>query len=345
MKFIDEAKILVIAGNGGNGCISFRREKYIPNGGPNGGDGGDGGSIYLLANKNINTLINYYFIKKFQAKSGKHGMSRGCNGKKGKDLILTVPIGTRIKDKNTGEIIGDMIFHKQKIIIAKGGWHGLGNIHFKSSINRTPRQNTLGTIGENREIILELLLLADVGMLGLPNSGKSTFIRSISAAKPKVSDYPFTTLIPSLGMVHMNNKKKFIIADIPGLIKGASSGAGLGIRFLKHLERCYILLHLIDIAPIYGYNPIDSIKIIINELYKYNKNLLQKPHWLVFNKIDLLNKKETHELIKKILKKIKWKDKYYLISAKNHQGINILCWDIMNFITNQYKLKNNKNNI
>ncbi len=334
MKFVDEAKILVIAGDGGNGCVSFRREKHIPKGGSDGGDGGDGGDIYLLADENFNTLINYRFKTIFQAERGQNGQSRDCTGKRGQDNTIKVPVGTRIYDFLTKEIIGDMTRHGQRLMVAKGGYHGLGNTRFKSSINRAPRQKTMGTKGETRELLLELMLFADVGMLGMPNAGKSTFIRSVSAAKPKVADYPFTTLIPSLGVVRMDNERSFIIADIPGLIKGAAEGIGLGVRFLKHLERCTILLHLIDIYPIDGSNPVQNIKIIDLELEKYSKKLPQKPRWLVFNKVDLLTSEEANNRAKSIIRELGWQNKYYQISAVNQLGVKTLCWDIMTFIGN-----------
>lgn len=337
MKFVDEVAILVVAGDGGNGYVSFRREKYIPNGGPDGGDGGDGGDVYLLADENLNTLIDHRFVKTFRAERGQNGQSSNCTGRRGKDIIIKVPIGTRVKDHGTGEILGDMTCHEQKLMVAKGGWHGLGNTRFKSSVNRAPRQNTLGTTGEARDILLELLLLADVGMLGLPNAGKSTFIRTVSAAKPKVADYPFTTLVPKLGMVRMDHEQSFVIADIPGLIEGASDGVGLGIRFLKHLERCRILLHLVDIAPIDESDSVENAKIIINELNKYSENLAQKPRWLVFNKVDLLDKEEATERAKAIVADMGWESEYYLISAANREGVNVLCWDMMNFINTQSK--------
>ncbi len=343
MKFVDEAEILVIAGDGGNGCVSFRREKHIPRGGPDGGDGGDGGNIYLLADANLNTLIDYRFIKTFRAQSGQHGEGRNCTGRRGKDTLIKVPVGTRVKDRSTGEFLGDMTSHAQKLMVAKGGWHGLGNTRFKSSINRAPHQRTLGTNGEIRDILLELLLLADVGILGLPNVGKSTFICGVSDAKSKVSDYPFTTLFPILGVVRMNNEQSFVIADIPGLIAGASDGSGLGIRFLKHLERCRVLLHLIDIAPIDKSNQIENAKVINRELMKYSKNLAQKPQWLVFNKIDLMDNKEASERAKAIVSGIGWKYKYHLISASTGLGVNILCWDLLNFINTQIKPSETEN--
>jgi len=332
MKFVDEATILVVAGAGGNGCVSFRREKYIPRGGPDGGDGGDGGDVYMQADENLNTLIDYRFEKSFRAERGQNGQSRDCTGKRGVDIVVKVPVGTRIIDQGTGETLGDMTHHQQKMMVAKGGWHGLGNTRFKSSVNRTPRQKTMGTPGEKRDLQLELMLLADVGMLGLPNAGKSTFIRAVSAAKPKVADYPFTTLVPSLGVVRMDSEQSFVIADIPGLIEGASDGAGLGIRFLKHLERCRVLLHTIDLAPIDESDPIENARIILAELEKYSDKLFQKPRWLVFNKVDLLDEEEAASRAKAIADALGWTEKYYLISAANRSGVNALCWDLMSFI-------------
>lgn len=332
MKFVDEATILVVAGDGGNGCVSFRREKYIPKGGPDGGDGGDGGDVWLEADENLNTLIDYRFEKSFRAERGQNGQSRDCTGKRGKDVSVRVPVGTRVIDKGTGEAMGDMVSHGQRLLVAKGGWHGLGNTRFKSSVNRTPRQKTNGTPGEKRELDLELMLLADVGMLGLPNAGKSTFIRAVSAAKPKVADYPFTTLVPSLGVVRMDNEKSFVVADIPGLIEGAADGAGLGIRFLKHLERCRVLLHLIDLAPIDGSDPVENARIVIGELEKYSATLAAKPRWLVFNKVDLLDSEEAEQRAKEIATALGWEEKHYLISAATRDGVNALCWDVMHFI-------------
>lgn len=332
MKFVDEAIIHIEAGDGGNGCVSFRREKYIPKGGPDGGDGGDGGDVYLLADENLNTLIDFRFEKSYRAERGQNGQGKGCTGKRGKDIIINVPVGTRIIDQATNEILADLIKHQQKVLVAKGGFHGLGNTRFKSSVNRTPRQKTDGTPGEKRDILLELLLLADVGMLGLPNAGKSTFIRSVSAAKPKVADYPFTTLIPSLGVVRVDSEQSFVIADIPGLIEGASIGAGLGVRFLKHLERCRVLLHLIDIAPIDGSDPVDNAKTIVNELHAYSETLAEKPRWLVFNKTDLLDENEAENRALHIINELGWKGDYFLISAVNKKGIEPLCRNIMQFI-------------
>ncbi|MBG6247044.1 MULTISPECIES: Obg family GTPase CgtA [Symbiopectobacterium] len=337
MKFVDEATILVVAGDGGNGCVSFRREKYIPNGGPDGGDGGDGGDVYLLADESLNTLIDFRFEKSYRAERGQNGQSRDCTGKRGKDITIKVPIGTRVLDESTGEVLGDMTRHEQRLMVAKGGWHGLGNTRFKSSVNRAPRQKTSGTAGEERSLMLELLLLADVGMLGLPNAGKSTFIRAVSAAKPKVADYPFTTLVPSLGVVRMDSEKSFVVADIPGLIEGASEGAGLGIRFLKHLERCRVLLHLIDLAPIDESDSVENAKVIVNELQQYSASLAEKPRWLVFNKVDLIEKEDAEQRAKAIAEALGWEGKYYLISAANRSGVNALCWDVMNFLETQPK--------
>ena len=332
MKFVDEATILVVAGDGGNGCISFRREKYIPRGGPDGGDGGDGGDVYLIADENLNTLIDYRFEKSFRAERGQNGQSRDCTGKRGKDIEVKVPVGTRVIDQGTGETLGDMTRHGQKLMVGKGGWHGLGNTRFKSSVNRSPRQKTMGTPGEKRDLQLELMLLADVGMLGLPNAGKSTFIRAVSAAKPKVADYPFTTLVPSLGVVRMDSEQSFVVADIPGLIEGAAEGAGLGIRFLKHLERCRVLLHLIDIDPIDESDPVENARIILGELEKYSEKLFNKPRWLVFNKIDLISEEEAQSRAKAVAEALGWEDKYYLISAASQTGVKELCWDVMSFI-------------
>ncbi|CAL4324344.1 Obg family GTPase CgtA [Buchnera aphidicola] len=328
MKFIDHTVIQVIAGNGGNGCINFRREKYVPKGGPDGGDGGDGGNVWLESNKNLNTLIDLRFQKIFHAQHGANGSGRNCSGKKGKDIKIYVPIGTKIINYQTREIISDLIKHKQKILIAKGGWHGLGNSRFKSSTNRSPRKRTLGSIGEKREIQLELVLIADVGTLGMPNAGKSTLVKNISSAKTKIADYPFTTLNPILGSVSINNKN-FIIADIPGIIKNASQGSGLGILFLKHLERCKILLHIVDVCPLDYSSPIENMKIVLNELKVYNKELYEKTRWLVFNKVDLIKNSEIKKIINTAKKFLKPDEKFYLISAIKNLGIKKLCSDIV----------------
>jgi GTP-binding protein len=326
MKFVDEVEVKVEAGDGGNGAISFRREKYVPMGGPDGGDGGDGGDVFLEADEGLNTLVDYRFERFHKAQRGQNGMGRKCTGQRGEDCIMPVPIGTRARDLDTNEVIGDLTKHGQRLLVAKGGFHGLGNTRFKSSVNRAPRQKTNGSDGELRELQLELLLLADIGMLGLPNAGKSTFIRNVSAAKPKVADYPFTTLVPNLGVVRAGNS--FVIADIPGLIEGASEGAGLGIRFLRHLERCRVLLHLVDILPMDQSNPVENAKIIVNELKKYSEKLAEKPRWLVFNKIDLMSDEEADVLCKKIAAELEWEGPIYQISADNGINTKALCNDI-----------------
>lgn len=326
MKFVDEVEIKVDAGDGGNGCVSFRREKYVPNGGPDGGDGGDGGDVFLVADEGLNTLVDYRFERFHKAQRGQNGMGRNCTGSRGEDCLLKVPVGTRAKDIDTGEVIGDLTKHGQKLLVAKGGFHGLGNTRFKSSVNRAPRQKTNGTDGEVRNLMLELLLLADVGMLGLPNAGKSTFIRSVSAAKPKVADYPFTTLVPNLGVVRAGNS--FVVADIPGLIEGASDGAGLGIRFLRHLERCRVLIHLVDILPVDGSDPVENARVIINELEQYSENLAKKPRWLVFNKIDLLPEEEANEICQNIVEQLDWQEPTYQIAAVSGLNTKDLCNDL-----------------
>jgi GTP-binding protein len=332
MKFVDEAEIRVEAGDGGNGVVGFRREKYIPNGGPDGGDGGDGGCVYLEADENLNTLIDFQFERFHRAERGKNGQGSDCTGRKGEDLYLKVPVGSRATDKETGEVLGDLTVHGKTMKVAQGGFHGLGNARFKSSTNRAPRQKSDGTKGEIRHLTLELLLLADVGLLGLPNAGKSTFIRSVSAAKPKVADYPFTTLVPNLGVVRLDSQVSFVIADIPGLIEGASEGAGLGIQFLKHLERCRVLLHLVDIMPSDGSDPVENALTIINELETYNPKLAAKPRWLVFNKVDLMLEQEADALCEQIADQMGWEDDYYQMSAINKYGSMELCQDIMQFM-------------
>jgi len=339
MKFVDEVEIRAEAGDGGSGIVSFRREKYVPDGGPDGGDGGDGGSVYLQADENLNTLIDYQFERFHRAERGTNGQSRNCTGKKGEDLYIKVPVGTRVTDVDTQESLGDLTQDGQRLVVAKGGFHGLGNARFKSSTNRAPRQKTLGTPGEVRMLKLELMLLADVGLLGLPNAGKSTFIRSVSAAKPKVADYPFTTLIPNLGVVRPDANKSFVIADIPGLIEGASDGAGLGIRFLKHLERCRVLLHIIDIMPVDGSSPVENAFAIINELHQYSPKLAEKPRWLVFNKIDLLPEDESQALCEEIAEELGEETNIYRISAVNKQNTQALCHDIMALLDSMPKEK------
>ncbi|MFY2509696.1 Obg family GTPase CgtA [Vibrio pectenicida] len=332
MKFVDEAVVKVQAGDGGNGVVSFWREKFVAKGGPDGGDGGDGGDIYIQADENLNTLIDYRFQRFYEAERGDNGRGGNCTGKRGKDKVLRVPVGTRAVDIHTNEIVAEVTEHGKKLMVAKGGWHGLGNTRFKSSVNRAPRQKTLGTKGEIRELRLELLLLADVGMLGLPNAGKSTFIRAISAARPKVADYPFTTLIPSLGVVSVVPEKSFVVADIPGLIEGAADGAGLGIRFLKHLERCRVLLHMIDIMPIDQSDPVENALTIIDELEQYSEKLAGKPRWLIFNKVDLMFEDEANEIIQNIIDALGWEEDYYKISAVNKQGTKELCYKLADFM-------------
>ena len=332
MKFVDEAIIRVEAGNGGSGCVSFRREKYVPDGGPDGGDGGDGGSVYLQADENLNTLITFQFERFHIAERGKNGRGRDCTGHGGEDLILKVPVGTRAIDNDTEEALGDLTTHGQKLLVAKGGFHGLGNTRFKSSTNRAPRQKTLGTDGEVRSLKLELLLLADVGLLGMPNVGKSTFIRSVSKAKPKVADYPFTTLVPNLGVVNPRPGQSFVIADIPGLIEGAADGAGLGVQFLKHLERCRVLLHILDVEPIDGSDPVESARAIVGELEKHSPKLAGKPRWLVINKADLMLEEELQERIDHIVKELEWDGDVYTISAYNREGTAELALKLLDFI-------------
>ena len=333
MKFIDEAKIYVKAGDGGNGAATFRREKYIPMGGPNGGDGGRGGSIYVIADRNINTLVDYRYTRKFIGKRGENGGGADQYGAGGDDIILRMPVGTVIYDQATDDILADLAEDGQKVLIAKGGKGGLGNLHFKSSTNRAPRQKTNGEQGEEFELRLELRVLADVGLLGLPNAGKSTLIRAISSARPKVADYPFTTLHPNLGVVRVDDEKSFVVADVPGLIEGAADGAGLGIRFLKHLQRTRILLHLVDIAPIDpDANPVKDAKAIVGELIKHDPELADKPRWLVLNKLDLIPEEDREKAIKDFLKAYKKATKYegpvFPIAAISGEGTKPLIYAI-----------------
>ena len=330
MKFFDEAKIEVVAGDGGNGAATFRREKFIPFGGPDGGDGGRGGSIYAVADRNINTLIDYRYTRHFRAQRGENGRGADCYGKGGEDMDLRVPVGTIITDVNTGEVIADLARDGQRELIARGGKGGLGNLHFKSSTNRAPRQKTPGEEGQYRELKLELKVLADVGLLGMPNAGKSTFIRAVSAAKPKVADYPFTTLHPNLGVVRVDDNRSFVIADIPGLIEGAAEGAGLGHRFLKHLQRTGLLLHLVDIAPFdENVDPIHEAHAIVEELRKYDEALYNKPRWLVINKVDLVPEEERAERIAALVKGYGPVDKHFVISAISGDGCKPLTYAIM----------------
>ena len=334
MKFIDEVLIKVFAGDGGNGIASFRREKFEPMGGPSGGDGGRGGSVYFQADENLNTLIDFRFKKEHRAQRGENGRSSDQYGAAGEDLVLKVPVGTVIKDSFSENIFGDLTQHGQKILVAKGGKGGLGNIHFKSSINRAPRQFTHGEPGEEFELFLELKLIADIGLVGLPNAGKSSFIRKVSAATPKVADYPFTTLQPNLGVVKFDIDKSFVIADVPGLIEGASDGVGLGDKFLKHLTRTRLLLHLIDgLSNISGSDPIDDAQTIIGELKKYEEKLFNKPRWIVLNKIDL--NYDADALKKQIKDKIGWDDKIFVISSLTGQGCKELIKEIAYFLENE----------
>ncbi len=339
MKFIDEATIKIYAGDGGNGIATFRREKYEPMGGPSGGDGGRGGSVFFEADQNLNTLVDYRYTRTLKAQRGENGRSAECYGAKGEDLVLRVPVGTVISDKATGESYADLSHHGNRALLAKGGKGGLGNIHFKSSINRAPRQCTKGEPGEEFELYLELKVLADVGLLGMPNAGKSTFIRSVSAAKPKVADYPFTTLHPNLGVVRVGENQSFVIADIPGLIEGASEGAGLGHQFLRHLARTTLLLHLVDIAPFDpAINPVDEARAIVNELKKYDELLYQKPRWLILNKIDMVE--DVADKVKTFIKSFSWIGPVYSISAIKGVGCKELTYDIMTFIEQNKKIQN-----
>lgn len=333
MKFVDEARVKVIAGDGGDGCVSFRREKYIPLGGPDGGDGGDGGSIYLVGNSGLNTLADFRVTRRYLAKRGENGSGKNCTGKSGQDLQVPVPLGTLVYDRETEELIGDVTQHDEKLLVAKGGFHGLGNTRFKSSTNRAPRKATLGTKAERRELQLELKLLADVGLLGLPNAGKSTLIRAVSSAKPKVADYPFTTLHPNLGVVSVSHSRSFLMADIPGLIEGAADGAGLGIRFLKHLQRTRLLLHLVDVAPLEDTgNAVDDTKSIIAELEKFNPDLPKRERWLVFNKLDLLPENERTARCDDLVKALDWAGPVFRIAAINGDGTPELCAAIMDYL-------------
>lgn len=325
MKFVDEARIEVKAGKGGNGVASFRREKFIPKGGPDGGDGGRGGSIYAVADRNINTLIDYRYTRKFLAKNGENGRGSDCYGKGAPDIELKVPVGTVITDKNTGEVIADLDRNGQRALLAKGGKGGLGNLHFKSSTNRAPRQCTPGEPGEERELNLELRVLADVGLLGLPNAGKSTLISAVSNAKPKIADYPFTTLHPHLGVVRVGPETSFVIADIPGLIEGASEGAGLGHLFLRHLSRTSLLLHVIDVAPVdETTDPIAAARAIVKELYNFDPALADKPRWLVLNKMDLVPEDEREEVIAQYRREFGDETPIFPISAATREGCDTL---------------------
>lgn len=329
MKFIDEARIEVVAGHGGSGSASMRREKFIEFGGPDGGDGGRGGSVYAIADRNINTLVDYRYAKKHLAQNGEPGRGSDCYGKAGEDIELRMPVGTIIYDSETEDVIADLTYHGQRLCLAKGGAGGWGNLHFKSSTNRAPRQKTNGLPGEERKLRLELKVLADVGLLGMPNAGKSTFITAVSNARPKIADYPFTTLHPNLGVVRVSHEKSFVIADIPGLIEGAAEGAGLGHRFLKHLQRTNLLLHLVDMAPFdENIDTVAEAKAIVNELKKYDEDLYSKPRWLVLNKVDMIPVEERSARVKKFVKAFAWKGPVFEISALTGEGCKELCYAI-----------------
>ena len=357
MKFIDEAKIEVAAGKGGNGATSFRREKFVPRGGPDGGDGGKGGSVWAEADENTNTLVEYRFVKRYQAKNGEKGHGSDRYGAGADDIVLKMPVGTLIRDLDTDEIVADLTYHGQRVCLAKGGKGGLGNIHFKSSVNRAPKQSTPGEEGETRSLQLELKVLADVGLLGMPNAGKSTLITAVSAARPKIANYPFTTLHPNLGVVRIDENHSFVMADIPGLIEGAAEGAGLGHRFLKHLSRTGLLLHVVDLAPFdEAVNPAEEALAIINELRKYDEELYDKPRWLVLNKLDMLDEEEAQARTASFLEAIGWDypkpdDRFqfdmktprlFQISALTHQGTQELVHQINQYLTEKKRIEAEK---
>jgi GTP-binding protein len=330
MKFVDEATIKVQAGNGGRGCVSFRREKFVPFGGPDGGDGGDGGSVFLRAESGINTLADFRILRTYKAANGEPGGGRDCTGRGGADLHIPVPLGTVVQDIDTEEILGDLMTPGQELRVAQGGRGGWGNARFKTSTNRAPRQHGSGLPGERRALRLELKVIADVGLLGLPNAGKSTLIRAVSAARPKVADYPFTTLFPNLGVVSVGEHRSFVMADIPGLIEGAAEGAGLGIKFLKHLQRTRLLMHLVDIAPPDpDADPVKDARAIIGELKKFSASLAKKPRWLVLNKLDLLDAQTGDKRCREIVRRLRWKGPVYRISAATGQGTRELCQAVM----------------
>lgn len=333
MKFFDEALITVTAGNGGNGAVSFRREKYVPRGGPDGGDGGRGGSVIMVADRNLNTLIDFRYTRHHRAEHGENGRGSDCFGKGGEDLVLRVPVGTVVTDVGSGTLLCDLDTDGMSAIVARGGAGGAGNLRFKSSTNRAPRQSTPGEPGEARELRLELKVLADVGLLGMPNAGKSTFIRAVSAARPKVADYPFTTLQPNLGVVRVATGKSFVIADIPGLISGASEGAGLGHRFLKHLQRTRLLLHIIDVAPLDpAVDPIADAAGLIEELRRYDEALYRKPRWIVLNKIDILPEDERQTRLEELVARLATDQPLFMVSAVSGEGCMHVCQKISNYL-------------
>jgi len=333
MKFVDEAGIRVEAGNGGDGCVSFRREKYIPKGGPDGGDGGNGGSVYLVADSGLNTLVDFRHKRIHKAQRGQNGMGRNCTGKGGEDLRVPVPVGTRVWDQDTEEQIGELLSHGQELLVAQGGFHGIGNARYKSSTNRAPRQFSKGSLGDKRQLHLELILLADVGLLGMPNAGKSSLIRKVSSARPKVADYPFTTLYPNLGVVSVSEGRSFVIADIPGVIEGAADGAGLGIQFLKHLSRTRLLLHLVDIAPMdESVDPAEEVRRIVTELERFGGDLQERERWLVLNKKDLLCDEEFEERRQQLLEALDWDGPVYGVSALAGEGTQELVYALMEYL-------------
>lgn len=332
MRFVDEASIRVQAGRGGNGCLSFRREKFIPRGGPDGGDGGDGGSVILVADDGVNTMVDYRYARSHRAESGEPGRGSNCTGRSGEDLLLRVPVGTTVLDEESGEILGDLTEPGQQLLVARGGQRGLGNTRFKSSTNRAPRQTTPGTEGETRQLRLELKLLADVGLLGLPNAGKSSLIRAVSAARPRVADYPFTTLIPGLGVVELQPHRSFVMADIPGLIAGAAEGAGLGVRFLRHLTRTRLLLHVVDVAPLDQSDPAEGIAVIEAELERFSAALAERPRWLVLNKIDLWPAEEQESRARELVEQLGWSGPWHAVSAISGEGTRALCEAIMVYL-------------
>jgi GTPase len=338
MKLVDEAEITVTAGNGGNGCIGFRREKFIPLGGPDGGDGGDGGNVWIQADENLNTLVDFRHQKQFKAQRGENGMGQQRYGKGGDDITITVPVGTVVINVDTDEVIGDLTTHGERLLVANGGKGGLGNMHFKSSINRSPRRATPGAEGESRTLKLELKLLADVGLLGFPNAGKSTFIRAVSAATPKVADYPFTTLYPNLGVVSVEPGRSFVIADIPGIIEGAAEGAGLGSLFLRHVQRTRVLLHLVDLAPMEGgveVPPAEQVRAIEHELRKYDPAMLEKPRWLVLNKADLMFEDEARARAEEVIAELGWTQPWFLVSAIARENTMAVCQQVQRFFESQ----------
>lgn len=334
MKFVDEAKIYVEAGRGGNGACSFLRLKFMPFGGPDGGNGGDGGGVYLVADESLNTLIDYRYIHTYKAKDGEKGSGCNCTGKSGDDLYLRVPVGTMVYDDDTNEVIADLAKAGQTACVAEGGRHGVGNAKFKSSINRAPRRTIPGQDGEKRNLRLELKVLADVGLVGMPNAGKSTLISAMSAARPKIADYPFTTLYPYLGVVRVANFKSFVIADLPGLIEGAAEGAGLGIRFLKHVSRTRLLFHVVDMLPVDGTDPVANVQAITHELEKFSPELLQKERWLVLNKSDLLPPDQVDETANTIVTALNWQGRVFVISGFAKQGLEALANAAMQYLDN-----------